>query len=208
MRCAKLVAKIFTPFISKLGQRCREARRRRAPRAGPPQSEWKFDARRLNSHSGSMYRVCTVCQIPRPGPLTPPPPVCSQTRARARVHKCATTDRRYALMQTPAQLRMPQERAAELTRRHRKVLQTPKLYFFLSRFLLLPTFSMANSRYFPSLSPSFSLSLFHRIFSAPPTVSPHRSLASYFFLLTYCILISCFFLFFFLSFRPRARCLF
>lgn len=35
-----------------------------APGVGPPRSEWKFDARRLNSHSRSMYRVCTACRIP------------------------------------------------------------------------------------------------------------------------------------------------
>lgn len=66
-RAAKLVAKIFTPFISKLGQCCRDdgdAGRDAGRRAGSPQSEWKFDARRLNSHSGSMYRVCTACRIP------------------------------------------------------------------------------------------------------------------------------------------------
>lgn len=137
-----------------------------------------------------MYRVCTACRIP---------PVCSQrARARASAHKCASSDRRYALMQTPALLRMPQKRATELPAVRSFNSETP----LLPPALFPPTHDMANSRY----SPSLSVSLFHssdRILPAPPLHSPSlRRLCArflYFFLLTYCILISCFSFFFHLA---------
>lgn len=73
--------------------------------------------------------------------------------ANARAHKCASTDRRYALMQTPALLRMPQERTTGATRR---VVRSFKLRNSTSSARSLPpTLSVANSRY------SLSLSLSH-----------------------------------------------
>lgn len=124
-----------------------------------------------------MYRVCTAYRIsPRPG------------RACERAHKCASTDHRYALMQTPALLRMPQKRATR-----REVLQTPKLYLFLPlppRPLAWQTLvTLCLFLFLSSTLLSYSVPRLH------PS-SPHHLFdnASYFFPLTYCILISFFFL--------------
>jgi len=112
---------------------------------------------------------------------------CAHTSAHRRV-------RRYALVQTPALLRMPlQERATE-------VLQTPKLYFF-HPFSLPSTLGVANSRY----SLSLSLSLLHHILSASPTVSSSLVRQHFLFLPAHILHSD---LVFFSSFCPRVHCLF
>jgi len=134
-----------------------------------------------------MYRVCMAYWIP--------PPVFRLVLANARTHthahKCASTDSRYALMQTPA-LRMPQERVAtELS-----AMRSFKLRNSTSSTRSPPpTLSVANSRY----SLSLSLSLFHSsvisflLHLHLPSLHRLFANASYFILLTYCILISFFF---------------
>lgn len=110
--------------------------------------------------------------------------------ANARAHKCASTDRRYALMQTPALLRMPQERTTGATRR---VVRSFKLRNSTSSTRSHPpTLSVANSRYSLSLSLSLLDSSIISFLLRLHLPSRSFSNASYFFPLTYCILISFF----------------
>lgn len=180
-RSVKLVAKIFTPFILKLGQRrCRDA----------------GDAGRRSSQK-RMEVWCTqikfAFRVDVPGVYGMPDSSGVPTRARntrTHTHTSASTDRRYALMQAPALLRMLQdwEQPSYLSwsPSNSETLLLPSV---LS---LPPTLNVVNSRY--------SLFLFHFFLLHLSSLHHLFGNASYFFPLAYCILISHFFFFY-----PRAH---
>lgn len=155
-RSAKLVAKIFTSFISKLGQCCRDDAGRDAERRSTPKrmevwcAQIKFAFRvdvpgvyGMPDSSGAMFPTqCRACKSAR-----------TQVRIDGFVDTHLCRHLRYCGCRFKSEL---------------PAVRSFKLWNSTSSTRSLPsTLGVANSRY----SLSLSLSLLHHILSASPTVS-------------------------------------